>query len=140
MNGGRGDRTRTHANKKKQKSEPQRSRALKLSPAGERIVSAFEEAIDAMRGGEPWERRLTVRTYHAEFVRPTYGPDDVRRVHGLLQMSQVVFARFLGVEPNTVRSWEQGSRPPSAIARRFMGEIEADPVYWRKRVTRSLVE
>jgi putative transcriptional regulator len=79
-----------------------------------------------MSGGEPWERRRTVRTYLAEFVRPAYGPDDVRRVRSLLRMSQVVFARFLSVEPNTVRSWEQGSRPPSAIARRFMGEIEAD--------------
>ena len=138
MNEGRGNRTRTHG--KKRRSQPQRSLAQKLSPAGARIVSAFEEALDAMRGGDPSERRLTVRTYHAEFVRPAYGPDDVRRVRSLLRMSQVVFSRFLGVEPNTVRSWEQGSRPPSAIARRFMGEIEADPVYWRKRVARSLVD
>ncbi len=114
MNEGRGDRTRTHAEKKrKQRTEPQRSRAQKLSPAGARIVSAFEEAIDVMKGVEPWEQRLTVRTDHAEFVRPEYGPDDVRRVRSLLRMSQVVFARFLGVEPNTVRSWEQGSRPPT---------------------------
>jgi hypothetical protein len=66
MNERRGKRTRTHA--KKQRSAPQRSRAQKLSPAGARIVSAFEEAIDAMRGGDLSERRLTVRTYHAEFV------------------------------------------------------------------------
>jgi hypothetical protein len=45
----------------------------------------------------------------------------------LLRMSQVFFARFLGVDPNTVRSWEQGTRPPSLIARRFMGAIEDDP-------------
>ena len=32
-----------------------------------------------------------------------------------------VFARFLGVDANTVRSWEQGTRPPSAIARPFTG-------------------
>jgi DNA-binding transcriptional regulator YiaG len=44
---------------------------------------------------------------------------------------KVVFARFLGVDPNTVRSWEQGTRSPSSIARRFMSEIEADPAYWR---------
>ena len=55
-------------------------------------------------------------------------------------MSQAFFARFLGVDPNTVRSWEQGVRPPSAIARRFMSEIEEDPRYWRRRIARSLAE
>jgi putative transcriptional regulator len=130
---------KTSANGKKRPSGPGRSRGTRLSPAGSRIVSAFEEAIEMMRAGEPLESCLTDRTYHAEFVPPSYGPDDVRRVRSLLGMSQVVFARFLGVGTNTIRSWEQGSRPPSAIARRFMGEIEVDPVYWRKRVARSLV-
>lgn len=109
-----------------------------LSAAGSKIVSAFEEAIEVVRSGGLSDGRLTVRNYHADFVRPTYGPADVRRVRELLGMSQVVFARFLGVGPNTVRSWEQGSRPPSAIARRFMGEIEGDPDYWRSRVARGI--
>ncbi len=118
-----------------------RTRAPKvgtLSPAGSKIVSAFEEAADVLRSGGSSESRLTVRTYRADFDRPTYGPDDVRRVRDLLEMSQVVFARFLGVGPNTIRSWEQGTRPPSAIARRFMGEIENDPEYWRNRVASGL--
>ena len=61
-------------------------------------------------------------------------PNDVRRVRGLLGMSQAVFARFLGVDANTVRSWEQGVRPPNPSARRFMGEVEADPGHWRRRI------
>jgi len=64
-----------------------------------------------MRGGEPGERRLTVRTYNAEFVRPAYGPDDVRRVRSLLRMSQVVFARFLG----TQNSPRPGFTPPRSL-------------------------
>ncbi len=119
---------------KKRQAAPHASRSSKLSPAGTKIVSAFEEAIHVMRSGDALPGRLTARSPHAEFVRPSYGPDDVRRVRGLLGMSQVVFAQFLGVDPNTVRSWEQGTRPPSSIARRFMGEIEEDPAYWRKRV------
>jgi DNA-binding transcriptional regulator YiaG len=116
------------------------SRAEKLSPAGSKIVSAFHEAIEAMRSGGPVEKQISVRTYRAEFTCRNYGPEDVHRVRRLLGMSQVLFARFLGVDPNTVRSWEQGARPPSAIARRFMGEIEEDPEYWRRRIARSLVE
>jgi putative transcriptional regulator len=107
-----------------------------LSPAGAKIVAAFEEAIEAMRSGDPPEKRLTVRTYRVGFTPQAYGPDDVRRVRDLLGMSQALFARFLGVDANTVRSWEQGNRPPSAIARRFMDEVAGDPEYWRDRIVR----
>ena len=113
-------------------------RANGLSPAGAKIVAAFEEAIEVMKSAGPAPARLTARTYRADFVARDYAPDDVRRVRGLLGLSQVLFARFLGVDANTVRSWEQGARPPSAIARRFMGEIEADPAYWKRRVDESL--
>jgi DNA-binding transcriptional regulator YiaG len=116
------------------------SHSSELSPAGAKIVSAFREAIDVMRSGESLPGRLTARNHYEEFVRPEYGPEDVRRVRGLLDMSQVVFARFLGVDPNTIRSWEQGTRPPSSIARRFMGEIEDDPAYWRQRVARQVID
>jgi CubicO group peptidase (beta-lactamase class C family) len=113
---------------KKQPTGQRSSRTPQLSPAGAKIVSAFQEAIDVIRSGKPLSGRLTVRSYRGEFVRPTCGPEDVRRVRDLLSMSQVVFARFLGVNPNMVRSWGQGTRPPSSIARRFMGEIEDVPI------------
>src|SRR5271157_2992856 len=132
------------ANKKSQEDSDHRKRSArrapsakaagKLSPAGAKIVGAFAEAIALMQTGEPLERHFTVRTYKVEFTPREYGPDDVRRVRGLLGMSQVLFARFLGVDANTVRSWEQGTRPPSPIARRFMDEIEGDPEHWRRRI------
>ncbi len=110
-----------------------------LSSTGARIVAAFQEAIDTMRSGEPSEHQLTVRTYKVEFTPRDYGPDDARRVRDLLGMSQVLFARFLGVDANTVRSWEQGTRPPGPIARRFMDEIERDPEYWRSRIVQCAI-
>jgi DNA-binding transcriptional regulator YiaG len=136
------------ANKKPKRATDPRKRSAKrapssapakLSPAGAKIVGAFEEAIALMRTGEPLERHFTVRTYKVEFTPRDYGPDDVRRVRGLLGMSQVLFARFLGVDANTVRSWEQGTRPPSPIARRFMDEIEDDPEHWRQRIIRDAI-
>ena len=51
-----------------------------------------------------------------------------------------MLAGFLGVNVNTVRSWEQGKRPPQPIARRFLAEIEADPAYWRKRILHESLE
>jgi DNA-binding transcriptional regulator YiaG len=126
--------------RKRSAQRPSSSAKGKLSPAGTKIVGAFEEAIALMQTGEPIERHFTVRTYKVEFTPREYGPDDVRRVRGLLGMSQVLFARFLGVDANTVRSWEQGTRPPSPIARRFMDEIEGDPEYWQQRIIQDAVE
>jgi DNA-binding transcriptional regulator YiaG len=134
-------RSKGVVNHPRRSAKPAASPAGKtLSPAGAKIVSAFEEAIALLRSGVPLERHLTVRTYKVEFRPREYGPDDVRRVRGLLGMSQVLFARFLGVDANTVRSWEQGTRPPSPIARRFMDEIDNDPEHWRQRIVRGAVE
>jgi DNA-binding transcriptional regulator YiaG len=134
-------KTRKVGGKPRPRSLPSQSLATeKLSPASSKIVAAFNEAIEAMRSGEPLEKRLSVRNYKAEFGCRPYGPHDVRRVRGLLEMSQAFFARFLGVNPNTVRSWEQGTRPPSLIARHFMEAIEDDPEYWRRRVERCVLQ
>jgi len=72
---------------------------------------------------------LVVRS--ADFDRP---------VRELLRASQVVFAGFLGVNVNTVRSWEQDKRLPQPIACRFLSAIESDPDYWRQRIGQGAVQ
>ncbi len=98
---------------------------------GAEILEALEEVREALGSGEPLERRFTVRSYRFDFAVRDYRPDDVRSVRRLLGLSQPLFADFLGVDASTVRSWEQGIRPPSAIARRFMDEVALNPDYWR---------
>jgi putative transcriptional regulator len=95
--------------------------------AGARILAAIEEATDLLRSEGLASRRLTVRTYRLPPAPRDYRPEDVKRVRELLGTSQAVLAGFLGMNVNTVRSWEQGKRPPQAIARRFLSEIESDP-------------
>jgi putative transcriptional regulator len=99
-----------------------------------------DEQQRQVRAGGPAAAKLTARSYRAGFAPTAYGPDDVKRVRDVLGMSQANFAGYLGVDANTVRSWEQGTRPPSTIARRFMGEIESDPAYWRRRVAQTLAD
>jgi putative transcriptional regulator len=102
--------------------------------AGARILAATEEATELLRSEGLQSRRLTVRTYRLPPAPRDYRPEDVKRVRELLGASQAVLAGFLGVNVNTVRSWEHGKRPPQAIARRFLSEIESDPAYWRRRI------
>lgn len=102
------------------------------------MVDGLRELADALRSGEPLSSRFTVRTYKI-VPPPAYRGEDVRRVRELLAMSQPAFAAFLGADPSTVRSWEQGLRPPSPLACRMLSEIEADPAHWRKRLAACLV-
>ena len=56
-----------------------------------------------------------------------------------LGTSQAMLPAFLGVNVNTLRSWEQGKRIPQPIASRFLSEIESDIAYWRQRVEKETV-
>ena len=105
---------------------------------GDEIVAGLHELIDVLRSGEPLESRFTVRTYKIA-PPPSYDGEGVRRVCALLAMSQAAFAAFLGADASTVRSWEQGLRPPSPLACRLLSEIEAEPAHWRKRLAACLV-
>ena len=37
---------------------------------------------------------------------------DIRNIRQSMKATQIVFAIYLNVSPNTVRSWEQGTRRP----------------------------
>jgi putative transcriptional regulator len=108
------------------------------STKGQEIVEGLRELAETLQAGKPLESRFTVRTYKIS-PPPQYAAADVRRVRELLAMSQAAFAAFLGVDPSTVRSWEQELRPPSPLACRMLSEIEAEPAHWRKRLAASLV-
>jgi putative transcriptional regulator len=99
-----------------------------------KIVAAIEEATELLRSEGLDGNKLTVRTYVYPPTRRAYRPADVKRVRELLGVSEAVLAEFLGVNVNTVRSWEQGKRLPQPIACRFLSEIESDPAHWRRRI------
>jgi putative transcriptional regulator len=108
--------------------------------AGTKILAAIEEATEILRAEGLESKRLTIRTYKVPPTPRVCRPGDVKRVRELLGASQAVLAGFLGVNVNTVRSWEQGKRLPQPIACRFLSEIEADPIYWRQRIGQGAVE
>jgi putative transcriptional regulator len=106
----------------------------KLSPRGARIVQALEELADDLEAGVPIESKYTVRTVRVIPEPSSYTPERVRAVRELIGASQEVFARLLAVSPMTIRSWEQGVRRPSPMARRFLDEIAMSPGHFRGRI------
>ena len=105
-----------------------------LSPRGARIVETLEELADDLETGIPIESKSTVRTVRVIPKPSSYTPARVRAVRELIGASQEVFAQLLAVSPMTIRSWEQGVRRPSPIARRFLDEIAMSPGHFRGRI------
>ena len=110
-----------------------------LSPRVKEMVEGLHELCDAVESGIPLEQMATLRTYQINLVPPELTPDAIRAIRESLGLSQALFASFLGVGLPTVRSWEQGQREPSTLARRFLGEIRDDPRYWREKLGRAAV-
>jgi putative transcriptional regulator len=108
--------------------------ADKLSSRGARIVAALGQFADDLESGVPIESKYTVRQVRVIPKPSFYPPARVRAVRELIGASQEVFAQLLAVSPMTVRSWEQGLRQPSPIARRFLDEIEMAPEHFRGRL------
>lgn len=101
------------------------------------MVAGLSAFCDALVAGESIEKRFTVRTVTLDLHSKPYGADDVKHVRKLLNASQVILARFLGVSVNAVRAWERGTRKVPPIACRFMDEIVANPDIWTRRIRRT---
>jgi len=112
----------------------------KLSSRGERIVKALDQLADDLEAGAPVESKYTVRQVRVIPEPSPYPPARVRAVRALIGASQEVFAQLLAVSPMTIRSWEQGQRQPSPIARRFLDEIEMAPDHFRGRILTAVVD
>jgi putative transcriptional regulator len=110
------------------------SEAPGLNQVDREIIGALTDLRDALRARTPLERsKYTVRQVVVVLPPPQIGPDDVRKTRELLGLSQPVFADFLGTSASTIRSWEQGQKVPSPMARRLLGLIASDPPYWQSR-------
>jgi len=104
------------------------------------IVGALTDFRDTLRARTPLEgSKYTVRHIVVVIPPPQLKPEDVRKTREALGVSQPVFAALLGTSASTIRSWEQGQKVPSPMARRLLGLITADPLYWRSRLC-SMVE
>ena len=58
-----------------------------------------------------------------------YPDPEVRAIRDRTGLSQDKFAMLIGVNPSTLRNWEQGRRKPTGPARALLRILEADPEY-----------
>lgn len=92
------------------------------------LATATEGGLEAVRA------KHSLRTIApGTFELPIITLREVVAARAVLGVSQALFAKILGVSAQSVRAWEQGAKPPSGVARRLIGEIRAQPDYWRNR-------
>ena len=103
------------------------------------MLAGMKEFTEALESGKDITKLFTCHNITLNFKPGRYSPQLVKKTRKALNLSQVLFASFLGVSPNTVRCWEQGVNVPSQMARRFMDEIRRDPDYWRARFRNSVL-
>ena len=99
-----------------------------------RIVNRLTDFTKALESGASVSEKFTVRTIRLNLQPTAYDTESVRKTRELLNLSQPLFAKFLGVSVQTVRAWEQGDNVPSDMACRFLDEINRDPAYWQRRL------
>jgi putative transcriptional regulator len=104
----------------------------------EQMARSMAEMKSIMSAGESptGDGRLTVRTIRV--AEPgEYDAKRIKKVRAVLNVSQAVFARLIGVSDVLVRSWERGARNPAPVARRLLDQIRAHPSQFVQLVQNS---
>jgi putative transcriptional regulator len=96
----------------------------------ERLLRSAEQAAEIKQGKTSAARTSRHKVTAREVVvrqPPKYDAKRILRLRQRLGVSQSVFAGMLGVQPPTVRAWEQEQKEPSGSARRLLEIYELRP-------------
>lgn len=96
----------------------------------ERLLRSAEQAAEIKQENAHPARISRHKVTAREVVvrqPPKYDAERIVRLRQRLSVSQAVFAGMLGVQPPTVRAWEQEQKEPSGSARRLLEIYEQRP-------------
>ena len=92
-------------------------------------VNIFEDLKEALQDAAAYERGepLNLRVTSIPARPKPLSPKEVRRIRRSLKASQALFATYLNVSANAVRSWEQGTRRPRQAALKLLTIAKKNP-------------
>jgi len=92
-------------------------------------VNIFEDLKEALQDAAAYERGepLNLRVISIPACFKPLSPKEVRRIRRSLKASQALFATYLNVSANAVRSWEQGTRRPRQAALKLLTIAKKNP-------------
>src|SRR6059058_687846 len=99
-------------------------------------VNIFNDMREALHDVAAYERGEVVNLRVTRVpARPRQiSPREIRRIRQALNASQPLFAKYLNVSPNAVRSWEQGTRRPRQAALKLLtiARKNPKPCWWHE--------
>ena len=92
-----------------------------MSKQFEDIKKGLLEAIDYESG------KISARRSAIEIVPlKTYTSKEIKKIRNSTELSQVLFAKAMGVSNKTIEAWESGKNHPDGPATRLLALIEQD--------------
>ena len=92
-------------------------------------VNVFSDMRKSLLDAVAFERGQKVNLRVTELPVPpkAVSPKEIRRIRQALNASQQVFASYLNVSTNAVRTWEQGTRRPQHAALKLLAIAKKNP-------------
>jgi len=92
-------------------------------------VNVFDDMREALGGVARYERgeAVNLRVTRIPSRPKEMSPQEIRRIRRALKASQPLFAMYLNVSTNAVRSWEQGTRRPRQAALKLLVIARKNP-------------
>lgn len=86
------------------------------------IMRGLDEAVQISDGKMKGRK-------HKMSISPVadYSNNEIRLLRNKLALTQLTFAKLLGVSEKTVEAWEKGTNKPNGPARRIIGMLKEDP-------------
>ncbi|HEY2548376.1 MAG TPA: helix-turn-helix domain-containing protein [Candidatus Acidoferrum sp.] len=92
-------------------------------------VNMFDDMREALQRAAAYERGESVdlRVTRVPSRPKPISAREIRRIRQSLNASQPLFATYLNVSANAVRSWEQGTRRPRQAALKLLAIARKNP-------------
>lgn len=88
------------------------------------IKTGLEQAIEFEKG------ELDVKTVTLSIAPvEVFTPEQIKAIRKKTGMTQVLFARYIGVSVKTVEAWEAGRNHPEGAACRLLSMTQNDPAF-----------
>jgi putative transcriptional regulator len=91
-----------------------------------KIFNELKEVLEDVRDYR-LGKRSDLRVSELPAPPKRMAPAEIRRIRRSLKASQTIFALYLNVSPNAVRSWEQGTRRPQHAALKLLAIAKRNP-------------
>jgi putative transcriptional regulator len=92
-------------------------------------VNIFDDMKQALQDAAAYElgEPINLRVTRIPSRPKPISAKEVRHIRQALNASQSLFATYLNVSPNAVRSWEQGTRRPRQAALKLLAIAKKNP-------------